>query len=59
MYKEGLAQDESRFKDEHHKYLKMQECKDSYKPVQVGEGSLIFDEVKVVAKLQWNSRITL
>ena len=55
-YTERAGEVESRLKEESDIYSQRQkEAKDKGKLVPLGEGSLIFDEVKVTAKLQWNS----
>ena len=54
---EGAGEVESRLKEESDIYHQRQkEVKEKSKLVPLGEGSLIFDEFKVTAKLQWNSR---
>ena len=56
-YTERTGEVESRLKEECDIYhQRQQEAKEKGKLVPLGEGSLIFDEVKVTAKLQWNSR---
>ena len=56
-YTEKAGEIESRLKEESDIYRQRQEeAKEKGKLVPLGEGSLIFDEVKVTAKLQWNSR---
>ena len=47
----------SRLKEEHDMYQKRkEEQRAKKKPIPAGEGVLIFDEVKVKAKLHWYSR---
>ena len=54
---EKTGEIETRLKDESDIYQQRQkEAKEKGRLVPLGEGSLIFDEVKVTAKLQWNSR---
>ena len=56
-YMEKTGEIETRLKDESEIYQQRQkEAKEKGRLVPLGEGSLIFDEVKVTAKLQWNSR---
>ena len=56
-YNETAGEGEVRLKEEMIMYRKRQdEATQCGKPVPFGEGALIFDEVKVKAKLQWNSR---
>ena len=56
-YTERAGEIEARLKEESDIYNQRQkEAKERGKLVPLGEGSLIFDEVKVTAKLQWNSR---
>ena len=33
-----------------------QQCKDSGKQIPMGDGVLIFNEIKVISRLMWNSR---
>ena len=54
---EKTGEIETRLKDESDIYQQRQkEAKEKGRLVPLGDGSLIFDEVKVTAKLQWNSR---
>ena len=56
-YTERAGEVDARLKEESNIYNQRQkEAKEQGKLVPLGEGSLIFDEVKVTAKLQWNSR---
>ncbi len=56
-YSERPGEIVSRLKEEHDMYeLRKEEAKAHGKKAPLGEGALIFDEVKVKAKLQWNSR---
>ena len=54
---EAAGEIEARLMEEHNVYQKrQQEAKLVGKLLPPSEGALIFDEVKVRAKLQWNSR---
>ena len=56
-YKESAGEGEARLIEEREMYQQQQEEARSHgRPVPFAEGALIFDEVKVQAKLQWNSR---
>ncbi len=55
-YSERPGEIVSRLKEEYDVYqLRKKEAKAQGKKAPLGEGALIFDEVKVRAKLQWNS----
>ena len=55
-YKESDGEIESRLREEYELYQqKRKEASTNGKLLPLGERSLIFDEVKVAAKLQWNS----
>ncbi|XP_064388810.1 uncharacterized protein LOC135336868 [Halichondria panicea] len=55
-YSERPGEIVSRLKEEYDMYqLRKKEAKAQGKKAPLGEGALIFDEVKVRAKLQWNS----